>query len=139
MLLRDPKAAAAGAVAGEEMVRLAFVLAGVDSNKTKSCCCGGWKGCGCSDVAGRLGELEGGHGDCCESVVKTVKSGMAVVLRELARELGIASLKFRSTWEGRAEGGGGEGRMVGFCEDGILTGAAGSTEKVVEGSAFNAS
>ena len=121
------------------MVRLALVLAGGDSNKTKSCCCGGWKGGGCAEVAGRLGELEGGHGDCCESVVKTVKSGMAVVLRELARELGIASLKFRSTWEGRAEGGGEEGRMVGFCEDGILTEAAGSTGKAVEGSAVNAS
>ena len=43
-----------------------------------------------------------------ESVVKTVKSWgeMVAVVRELLQELGIASLKFRSTWGGRAEVGG---------------------------------
>ena len=61
---------------------------------------------GCSDDAGWLGELEGGHDDCWESVVKTEKSweGMVAVLGELGRKL-KAIWEFSSTWEGRAEGG----------------------------------
>lgn len=57
-----------------DTARLTVCLLGVGcwSNKTKSCC--GGKKLGCAGCAGRLVELEGGHVDCWESVVKTKES-----------------------------------------------------------------